>query len=221
MATILKRLKLKNQKSILGAFAVILIVILVVGLIGTVGVNRIFGDVKSMFYDRLYPAVEMAKITEKLYENRLNLEEHLTSVNTGSMQVLEQKIYKNNILIDSLTEKYAGTHLVAEEKGKLREYRREIFLYRKIENKIIEQSRRQEKSEAFQAFSKEGYEEFRRMMEPIHEITDTQAQIGSELYKDSERAANRVRWALYSAMIIVVLIVSILGTLVAFNYLHE
>ncbi len=59
------------------------------------------------------------------------------------------------------------------------------------------------------------------MMEPIHDITDTQAQIGSELYKDSERAANRVRWALYSAMILVVLVVSILGTLVAFNYLHE
>ncbi|MGD1841791.1 MAG: MCP four helix bundle domain-containing protein [Thermonemataceae bacterium] len=211
----------KNRSEITVAFAIIIVVILVVGLIGTGGINHIAGDVKAMYYDRLYPAVEMAKITEKLYENRLNVEEHLVTLNKGKMQVIEREIFRNHQVIDSLIEKYAGTALVDNEKVSLINYQREVFAYTKIENDILTLSRNGQKTQALKMFSSEGFEEFKRMMEPVHDITDRQIVIGKELYNDSMRNATQVRIALYVAMIIVVLIGAILGTVIAFRYLHQ
>lgn len=208
------------RRQVFGAFSIITGIILVVALIGITGINRISEDVHSIFYDRLYPAIEMAKITEKLYENRLMLEEYLAVDDSVLRASLLPQIRKNNKRIDSLSSKYAESHLVDEENKSLLMYKNEIFKYRQLEDEIVK-LHRTDPAAAQLLFIGESSEEFKQIIEPIHQMTDVQLVIGNTLYEDSMKEARSVRFALYLAAGIVLLLFIILGAWLSFVYMNQ
>jgi len=208
------------RRQVFGVFSVVIVIVMIVSLIGITGINRVAEDVNSLFYDRLYPAVEMAKITEKLYENRLFLEEYLNLDDEKQRSNLLKSIKVNHKIIDSLVAKYAESHLVDEENNNLLVYRKEIFKYRQLENEIL-QLYNSDIDGAKMLFSTESSEEFKKMIEPIHRMTNVQLKIGEELRADSIKEANAIRLALYIAMGIILIVFIAMGAWLGFVYMNQ
>jgi hypothetical protein len=208
------------RRQVFGAFVGVVVVILIVSLIGITGINRMAEDMDSLYHDRLYPAVEMAQITEKLYENRLFLEEYLNSDEASQAERLIQMLRKNHQKIDSLSNKYAESHLVDEENKNLLIYRSEVSKYRHLENEII-QLYRTDVAAAQMLFAKESSEEFKNMIEPIHRMTNIQLKIGKELRDDSLAEARAIRLALYLSMGIILVVLIVMGTWLGFVYMNQ
>lgn len=208
------------RRQVFGVFSAVIAIVMVVSLVGITGINRVAEDVNSLYYDRLYPAVEMAKITENLYENRLFLEEYLNMDDEKQRQKLIKDIKSNHKIIDSLVAKYAESHLVDEENKNLLEYRKEIFKYRQLENEIL-QLFKTDVEGAKTLFSTESTEEFKKMIDPIHKMTDIQLKIGDELRRDSVGEAKAIRFALYIAMGIILVVFIIMATWLGFVYMNQ
>jgi|JI8StandDraft_2_1071088.scaffolds.fasta_scaffold01366_7 hypothetical protein len=208
------------RKQVFGVFTGVIIIIMVVSLVGITGINRMAEDVNALYYDRLYPAVEMAQITEKLYENRLFLEECLNTEELEIQQQLIVDIGKNNKKIDSLVAKYAESHLVDDENKSLLLYRTEISKYRHLEKEIIMLSKTDAEG-AKTLFSKESSEEFRNMIEPIHKMTNIQLKIGQELRDDSLSEARAIRLALYLSMGIILVVFIVMASWLGFVYMNQ
>jgi CHASE3 domain sensor protein len=208
------------RRQVFGVFSVVIVIVMIVSLIGITGINRVAEDVNSLYYDRLYPAVEMAKITETLYENRLFLEEYLNLDDEKQRSNLLKSIKVNHKIIDSLVAKYAESHLVDEENNNLLMYRKEIFKYRQLENEIL-QLYNSDIDGAKMLFSTESSEEFKKMIEPIHRMTDVQLKIGEELRADSIKEANAIRLALYIAMGIILIVFIAMGAWLGFVYMNQ
>jgi Four helix bundle sensory module for signal transduction len=208
------------RKQVFGVFTGVVIIIMIVSLVGITGINRMAEDVNALYYDRLYPAVEMAQITEKLYENRLFLEENLNTEELETQQELIMGITKNNKKIDSLISKYAESHLVDDENKNLLIYRTEISKYRHLEKEIIMLSKTDVEG-AKMLFSKESSEEFRNMIEPIHKMTNIQLKIGQELKEDSLSEAKGIRLALYLSMGIILVLFIVLAGWLGFVYMNQ
>lgn len=208
------------RRQVFGVFSAVIVIVMVVSLIGITGINRVAEDINALYYDRLYPAVEMAKITETLYENRLFLEEYLNLDDEKQRNELLVGIRANHKIIDSLVAKYAESHLVDEENKNLLVYRKEIFKYRQLENEIL-QLYKSDAEGAKILFSTESSEEFKNMIDPIHKMTDIQLKIGEELRKDSISEANSIRLALYLAMGIILLVFILMGVWLSFVYMNQ
>lgn len=207
------------RRQVFGVFSAVVAIVMVVSLVGITGINRVAEDVNALYYDRLFPAVEMAKITEHLYENRLFLEEYLNFDDENLRKELLQNIKHNHKVIDSLVAKYAESHLVDEENKNLLVYRKEIFKYRQLENEILKLFTTNAE-DAKLLFSTESTEGFKKMIEPIHQITDIQLKIGEELQKDSISEAKAIRNALYVAMGVVLTVFIVLAAWLGFVYMN-
>jgi len=212
--------KTEIRRQVFGVFSAVIAIVMVVSLIGITGINRVAEDVNALYYDRLYPAVEMAKITETLYENRLFLEEYLNLDDESQRKDLLQGIKVNQKIIDSLVRKYEESHLVEEENKNLLAYRKEVFKYRQLENEIL-QLHKSDAEAAKLLFSTESSEEFKKMIEPIHKITNIQLKIGGELRDDSIKEANAIRLALYITMGLVLIVFIVLAAWLGFVYMNE
>lgn len=208
------------RRQVFGVFSAVIIIVMVISLIGITGINRMAEDINSLYYDRLYPAVEMAKITETLYENRLFLEEYLNLDDENQRSDLLKGIKANHKIIDSLSSKYAESHLVDEENKNLLVYRKEIFKYRQLESEIL-QLYSSDIDGAKMLFSTESSEEFKKMIEPIHKMTDIQLKIGEGLHSDSISEAKNIRMALYVAMGIILIAFIVMGTWLGFIYMNQ
>ncbi len=208
------------RRQVFAIFAVITGIIMTVSLIGIMGINRVAEDINSLYYNRLLPAVEMANLTEKLYENRLFLEEYLYLDNPSMQKDILEKIEKNHKSIDSIASKYAESHLVEEENRFLVNYRKEIFKYKQLESEIVKLFATDAES-ARTLFSTEASEEFKKIIEPIHRITDVQLKIGEKLRKESIQEANAIRLALYLTMGVVIMAMIVTGTWLGFVYMMQ
>jgi|GEM_PF-6823565 hypothetical protein len=208
------------RRQVFVIFSIITGIIMTISLIGIMGINRVAEDINGLYYDRLLPAVEMANLTEKLYENRLLLEEYLYLDDSLMRKKILEKIERNHKSIDSLASKYAESHLVEEENRFLITYRKEIFKYKQLESEIVKLFATDAES-AKTLFSTEASEEFKKIIEPIHRIADVQLKIGEELRKESIKEANSIRFALYLAMGIVILAIIITGAWLGFVYMMQ
>ncbi|MDX1902962.1 MAG: MCP four helix bundle domain-containing protein [Thermonemataceae bacterium] len=214
-----KKAIIRKRAFLLASF--ILLLILSISLLAITGLNRVTEDVQSLFDDRLYPAVEMAQIIEKTYENRLLLEEYLYSeLSNKEVYSLKQQIQNNTKKIDSLVGKYAATHLVEEEKKYLLNYQEEVMKYRYLEKEIIELYPSDEQS-ARELFSKDSSDEFKKLIEPLHRLTDLQLIIGKKLYEDSTREAKLLRVSFYIFMGVMLLAFILVAFWLSFFYMNE
>jgi len=207
------------RRQVFGIFSVVIVIVMIVTMIGIAGINRIAEDINTLYYDRLYPSVEMAKITKTLYENRLFLEEYINLDDEKQKDVLLKLIKFNHKIIDSLVSKYLESHLKDEENANLLLYRNEAFKYRQLENEILKLYK-SDFGTAKKLLFTESSEEFKKMVEPIHKITDIQLKIGEEFRKNSVIAANSIRRTLYISLGIILLIFIVMGVWLSFAYMN-
>jgi Four helix bundle sensory module for signal transduction len=213
------KFKFRNRRILASAFSALLIIILMMGITATTGINQlsnIFIKAKNKFI----PAIEVIEIIEKLYENRLYVEEHILKLD--NYQELEINIYKNSKIIDSLLLSYSETYSVYDKKSKGDEFiqfRKQLADYRVLEQKVIVVSKGAKKQEATLLFIGQSSKNFQRLVDPLRKLTDYHTYEGLESYVESAELALQIKTILYVGIILAVLITIILGTIVAINYM--
>jgi methyl-accepting chemotaxis protein len=212
--------KLKNRFSIFTAFVILILIIITVGFIGASGLNRLI-HITNRAKDQLIPAVEAAKIAEKLYQNRLNIEEHI-AVNSPRLYVeIENNINKNNKQIDSLMVIYSEIYTLRDRDDNLLKYRNQLNKYRGLEKQVIQLSRKEDKAQAQVLFLGQSVDYFQKLIEPIHQITDEHIKEGELQYTKAKDLANFIKMILYLAIGIAFVVVVIIGTIAGYTYMND
>ena len=67
-----KFLRLKQKARIAGAFGLLFMFFIVLGLYSTQGIESITHSFRSMYEDRLIPEMDVSVAMARLYENRVN-----------------------------------------------------------------------------------------------------------------------------------------------------
>lgn len=176
--------------------------------------NAVSDDFKSMLDDRLIPSADISKIQEGFYKNRFNMEELVFKVDTTSNN-LENRIEKNNQIIDSVLQKYSKTKLTEKEAYELQSLKNKIKDYRKIENTIRYYFYEGDLEEAKALFRKDGLYHFQLLMEELHNLADLQVEVGSALYEDAKDKLGTINLVSYLsigvAIFIAINMIKVLG----------
>lgn len=211
----------KIGKRIIVCFVTLFILMIASGMISSLGITRITNKFFSMYRDRLEPAMDISYIIEKMYQNRLLLEEHVTEIGPETFRQIEFDIYKNNNFIDSLINKYAETYLIPDEVRILNLYQNSIESYRKLETTIIGLSRDGLHEEALTLYTGESFNSFRKTIEPLESLEQTQLKEGKHLYYEAEAMAYRIKMSVYLCIGIAIIIAIIVGLIISLSYVNK
>lgn len=196
----------------LAGFAMMFLLAMAIGVIGVLEVNQINGQFDHMYRDRLEPALDISLMLEKLYQNRLNLEEFVFgSRDVPTFQVQDQ-IRGNNDAIDSLIEKYTHRPLVPREVRDLRLSSERIRAYRKIESEVLASP---DSLRRYQIFTERSYQAFRDAVQPVEALSSDQAILGRQLYEEAEDSVRTTLVVFYILMGVALLLT--IGIGIAFS----
>jgi hypothetical protein len=193
-----KFIKLKQKTRIAGSFGLLFMFFIVLGLYSTQGIESITHSFRSMYEDRLIPEMDVSVTLARLYENRVNLENHITSTDSSERRMYELKIQKNNRNIDSLIRKIGATYLVPEEKQDLKFFSEALQKYRSEESDMIAKSRLGDTQDALQHLTHEGDIVFQNALKPLTKLSIDQKLVGEELFRESLEIARKQKILAYS-----------------------
>ena len=152
-----------------------------------VNVNAADQTVKSLYRDRLVPAQDISEVQEKLYQNELLLQEHISAPAADAQLVVVHQIRRHGAEVDSLVDKFAHTLLVNKEVESLKKYRSYLAMHRRTQGQILDLSERGAKQEAAALYRNEGQWHFEQLMGTVHQLSSLQTSVGHELYDQSHR----------------------------------
>lgn len=111
--------------------ALLLALLLGVGVLGLFGISKSGQDLESVYQDRLIPMAQIAKIEFLLYENRLLVEEALSSRSQSEISEHLEATEQNISEISKIWDRYMLTYLTPEESNlaeKFSENRKIFFI---------------------------------------------------------------------------------------------
>ncbi|RAU83191.1 MCP four helix bundle domain-containing protein [Pontibacter arcticus] len=179
-------------------------------------VNQVGSQFKSVYYDRLVPALDIATIQERFYQNRLLLEEHILTSETDEMQAFENGMAQNASDIDSVLTKFKATELTAQEKLDLDELLLTKTKLETLQKAILVQSSAGNKEAALADYNGTSQTAFLDLLKPLHALSKLQGEVGHVLYASAEKQVKTLQILSYLiiglAVIIALLIVTLLQT---------
>jgi hypothetical protein len=124
-----KILRLKQRGRIAASFALLFVFFVILGLFSTSGIERITRSFRSMYEDRLIPSMDISEMLALLYENRVSVENHITTRDSIELIQYEQAVYRNHKKLDSLINKLSLTYLVPQEKQDLQQFTAALLIF--------------------------------------------------------------------------------------------
>lgn len=158
-----------------------------------------------MYDDRLIPSMDLANVLIDVYENRVNLENHISEKNDSSKRRIESEIYRNHHAIDSIVNNISNTYLVSDEKVLLAEFRKNFKNYKSVELEILKLSNEFLVDSSLQLMSHKGNVIFHEVIKPLQGLEATQKRVGHELYEEALGVAHKIKVVSYSIMIAAVM----------------
>ena len=152
-----------------------------------VNVNAADQTVKSLYKDRLVPAQDISFVQEKLYQNELLVQEHISATASAAHARAAHQVGRHGAEVDSLVDKFAHTFLVNQEVKSLEKYRRYLSVHRRTQGQILRLSEQGAKQEAAALYRNEGQRHFTQLMGTVHQLASLQTSVGHELYDRSHQ----------------------------------
>lgn len=208
-----------NKERILFSFLVVLVLINILTLVTSKNLSDFSYDFKSMLEDRLIPSSDLAKIQEQFYRNRINLEGliYLNEYGYESTDSVIRHIRENNLRIDRIENKYAKTHLTADEKSRLKEFNEGFKAYRTIENNIIGYIEGNKFQEASKVYLYESIPAFEKLLDITHKLEDIQLVVGNKLYQHAEKKVKSIQVLAYLSLGIALMITAYMLKVLQFD----
>lgn len=196
-----KRPLFRRSSGLAGSFALLFVFFIILGLFSTHGFDRISVSFRSMYEDRLVVGIDVSKLIILVYENRVALENHITTSNVAERHRYESQIVANYHQIDSLIMKVSATYLVPEEKSDLGLFTSNLTTYRESEQKMLRMSRELDTDSALFMLTHKADELFHDAVRPLERLEKDQQKVGEQLYKESLETANNQKILAYVIMI--------------------
>lgn len=197
-------LKLSNREKIILYFLTILVLLNLVTVIYTHNLKSVSEDFKSMLDDRLVPSYDISHIQESFYKNRLNLEALIFKVDTNNY--LHERIKENNTYIDSVISKFSKTKLTEQEAFDLETLRTKMAGYRSLEGEIELLYQEGKVREAQTLFRDKGLNSFQTLNDELHELSDLQVEVGTELYQHTRDNISTINLVSYFSIAVAILL---------------
>jgi hypothetical protein len=179
-------------------------------------INKMNESFRSLYNDRLIPAMDLFQVVEIVYSKKSLLEELIYRDNTKDLSISASTLKRYNFTIDSLIGKYEKTFLVQKEKELLLLLKHQLSDLVATEQDIMQLLTSGNKSEANHLFEVSGQVTADRIVKNVSNLMRTQKQVGTEIITDTAFVVSGSR--IYSnlqialAVVIGILIVGILFT---------
>jgi methyl-accepting chemotaxis protein len=184
---------LSISAKLLSAFAVVLVLMGIVGYTGFSSLNQVIPSFESLYVDRLEPAMDLSDVMKAWYETRLAVVRHYLLKEAGEYDQLEKLIASNDKRIDEAMRKYKATFLVDEEKQLIPMYEEAVAAYRTTRDRTLQYSRIGNKGEAYANMMGDAREKFATIADISMQLVDLQGKVGKELYDASEQTAKSAK----------------------------
>lgn len=194
---------------------------IILGLFSTSGFERISVSFRSMYQDRLIPSLDIGNLILLVYENRVSLENHITTLDEAERHMYEKQLQDNHVAIDSLIRKITNTYLVPEEKADLGLFNSKLSIYRDAEQQMLRLSRELKTDSALRILTHEGDKTFHAAVEPLQKLGKDQQKVGEELYTESQQIARNQKILAYSIMIAAVFTGIVFAFALTFKHLDS
>jgi hypothetical protein len=185
-----------------GVFLLLFSLFIILGLFSTSGFDRISESFKSMYEDRLIPSLDIGNLLFRVYENRVILENHITSTDSKERQYYQSQIFRNRYSIDSLVSHIANTYLVPEEKADLGKFKSALQVFRLEESAILKLSNNGNIDSALLVLTHRGDSLFHAAVMPLRLLGKDQQNVGQQLYQESQSIAKMQKRIAYTIMIL-------------------
>lgn len=195
---------LTNREKIILSFLVILILLNGLTILVSRNLSEFSQSFKSMLEDRLIPSLDLAKIQEEFYQNRLTLLETLVLLQKDPQWI--QEIEKNNGDIDHIILKFSKTYLTAEEAEALDQFKRQIQEYRVLEQKIINFVENDRLEAALEIYLNQSMPAFDGLLSTMRDLEDIQLVVGEELYHEADQMVRIIQMMGYLSIAIALMI---------------
>ncbi|MCX2741878.1 MCP four helix bundle domain-containing protein [Pontibacter anaerobius] len=205
--------RIGNRNRIALALGFVFLLILLANWLVSYNMTKVSSQFKSVYADRLVPALDISAMQERYYQNRLLLEEHLLTDAQEEEQRIMQAIEQNEVELDSLLRKFQATYLTKQETKDLDMYRQAARQYAKAQQTILVMSHTGDKGAALKLFRKEGMAAFQEVLQPLHALSHLQEQVGQELYANAERQMNSLKVISYLVIALAIILALLVGSL--------
>ena len=209
-------INLRQRDKIALALGVIFMVIVTANWFMNYSMKQIGGQFKSVYEDRLVPALDISAIVELSYKNHLLLEEHILETDSNVKNNLSEQITQNQRDIDSILVKFEATYLTKEERKDLENYkhaRKDLLV---VQQAILKESTMLNTRQARDNYTTAGNASFQLLLNPLHDLSKIQETIGHELLDSAERQMNAIKilssLVIAMAVIIALLVATLLQT---------
>ncbi len=197
---------MKLRAKLLLSFGVVLGLTVIVGVAGYSGLMRITPNMKSMYNDRLVPAVQLNGVMERWNKVRVRTLLYAMATDPGQQRELAGEISGYRSQIDSLVQAYAGTYLTSKEKAEFAEYRSLSANYLSDVDALLSLGRNSGPGALSSLIARQGRMPFLRLSASIDGLVSLQAAESQRLYESSISDEHTTLMILVGVIVIAVLV---------------
>jgi hypothetical protein len=210
-------IKNKERQRIAMALSAVFLIIVLANWWVSYSMTQVSSQFESVYQDRLVPALDIAAMQERYYQNRMLLEEHLKTDEQSQQKRLEERLRQHALEIDSLSAKYEATYLTNQEAKDLQEYKEAVSYLTKVQQQAIELSREGNKAAAATLYKAEVVPAFNELLMPMHALSKLQQDVGHELYASAEQQLLSLKMLSYLVIGLAVILAVLVGVLLQHN----
>ncbi|RIJ41752.1 MCP four helix bundle domain-containing protein [Pontibacter oryzae] len=205
--------RIKQRDRIALALAAVFLIIVMANWFVNYSMTQVSQQFRSVYADRLVPALDISAMQERYYQNRFLLEKHLQSDNPAEQQELAHEMTALNAELDSLIRKFEATYLTEQEAADFKRFLTANAAYSNMQATIVGLSSNQDRANAEDRYKVDGMAAFQLIIERLHALSSIQEKVGLELYSDAERQMKSLKVLSYLVIALAVILALLVGTL--------
>lgn len=205
--------RVRQRDKVALALGIIFLVIVLANWFVNYNIGQVGGQFRSVYEDRLIPALDISAITERNYRTHILLEEHILAKDRSEKENLQRQIERNQQEIDSIVVKVEGTYLTKQEGIDLKEFKEAQQNFVTVQAAIISLSKSNKEQEARNAYSTLGKASFQDLLVPLHALSQLQESVGHDLYASAGKSINMIKVLSYLVIGMAVIISLLVATL--------
>ncbi|WP_162053834.1 MCP four helix bundle domain-containing protein [Pontibacter pamirensis] len=205
--------RIREQNKVALALGAVFIIIVLANWWVSYSMKEVSNQFKSVYQDRLVPALDIAAMQERYYQNLMLLEEHMQAQSKEQELHLQAKFNQNIKEVDSLLAKYETTLLTQKEAEDLQEFKAALRQLTELQHAAMNLSQTSDKAAASSMYTTEVVPAFNQMLLPLHALSKLQQEVGHELYASAEKQLSSLKTLSYLVIALAVILALLVGAL--------
>ncbi len=184
---------MKTRAKLMTSFVIMAIILAALGLTLGYRVYELNQMLKSLYDDRLVPAIDLARIGDNLSDLRIGALRIISEPDVAKRQEIQNNAQNSEKEIEKLAEKYGATYLVPEEKKVFEEFKPAWKAYNDSRTNTYRWALEGKFEEARHNAATDAGAKFKIVDDKLHRLIEIQDEVGKELYQEAIDDYNQAR----------------------------